>query len=205
MIYHDSIDKMMTTDGRCSSLIYILQCSTSSRHPVSKNNGKLWEEIVLEREVSNYYYLWSVSAVVVSFLTHLRSCLHRCRYSRETEPCDWIVNDYSIFQQLFSPQILNHVASPPGGEIFIRHLNALPGYQQYMSPLDGEANEKDWRQRESHEFPSSDTCRVLHIGCGNSQLGEYMLQSGFTDIVNVDYSEVVIKMSECHCCDTFLE
>ncbi|KAL3761850.1 hypothetical protein ACHAWU_009015 [Discostella pseudostelligera] len=127
------------------------------------------------------------------------------RYARETEPCDWIVNDYSIFQQLFSPRILNHVASPPGGEIFIRHLNALPGYQQYISPVDGEANEKDWKQRESQEFPSSDTCRVLHIGCGNSQLGEYMLQSGFTDIVNVDYSEVVIKMMQEKYNDDYFE
>jgi hypothetical protein len=62
--------------------------------------------------------------------------------------------------------------------------------------LDGDAIETDWRQHEPHDFPSTDLCQVLHIGCGNSQLGEYMLQSGFNDIVNVDYSEVVIKKSE---------
>ena len=45
-------------------------------------------------------------------------------------------------------------------------------------------------------FPLKEKCRVLHVGCGNSQLGEYMLHDGFRDIVNVDYSEVVINKSK---------
>jgi hypothetical protein len=120
---------------------------------------------------------------------------HQYRYARETEPCDWIVNDYSIFQQLLSPQVLNHLAPPPGGEIFIRHLHALPGYQ--CTALDDDKKETDWKQREPYDFPLASFCRVLNVGCGNSQLGEYMLQSGFTDVVNIDYSEIVIKKSEC--------
>ncbi len=34
------------------------------------------------------------------------------------------------------------------------------------------------------------------ISCGNSQLGEQKLIEGFTDIVNIDYSEVVVRKSE---------
>ncbi len=108
-----------------------------------------------------------------------------------------MVNDYSIFQQLLSPQVLNHVAPPPGGEIFVRHLHALPGYQCTALDSDKE-RESGWKQQEPYEFPLTNFCRVLNVGCGNSQLGEYMLQSGFTDVVNVDYSEIVIKKSECN-------
>jgi hypothetical protein len=129
------------------------------------------------------------------------------RYDREVEPCDWIVNDASVFDYLLSPQILNLVASPPGGEIKVRRLKTLSDYK-FNSTSDGDANEEDRRQPMSHEFPSTELCRVLHVGCGNSQLGEFLLQSGFTDIVNVDYSEVVIKKSESRnrsrCCYVFL-
>lgn len=124
-------------------------------------------------------------------------CAHhrRFRYARETEPCDWIVNDYSIFQHLLSPQILNHVAAPPGGEIRIRHLNTLIG-NQCNTTFNNDAKETDWRLKEPQDFPPMDLCRILHVGCGNSQLGECMLLSGFADIVNVDSSDVVIKKSE---------
>ena len=44
-------------------------------------------------------------------------------------------------------------------------------------------------------FPTKENCKVLNVGCGNSQFGEHMLLSGFSNIVNVDYSEVVIQQS----------
>jgi len=66
-----------------------------------------------------------------------------------------------------------------------------------------ELDDEESRQRASPmnvggvPFPSKEKCRVLHVGCGNSRLGEMMLHGGFTNIVNVDYSEVVIrKMQE---------
>ena len=46
-------------------------------------------------------------------------------------------------------------------------------------------------------YPSKEKCRVLNVGCGNSQLSEFMVQDGWFDIENIDYSEVVINKSEC--------
>eukprot|EP00913_Durusdinium_trenchii_P003565 g3297.t1 len=37
---------------------------------------------------------------------------------------------------------------------------------------------------------------VLHVGCGNSQLGRLLHNAGFQHVVNVDYSEVVIAMMQ---------
>ncbi len=66
------------------------------------------------------------------------------------------------------------------------------------SMLANESDCEDTMQYEARDFPSKERCRVLNVGCGNSHLGEQMLQSGFTEIVNVDYSEVVINKSEFH-------
>ena len=60
--------------------------------------------------------------------------------------------------------------------------------QQHDSPNDNATGQG--------KFPSKQKCRGLHVGCGNSQLGEHMLHGGYTEIVNVDYSKVVIRKSE---------
>ncbi|EED87143.1 predicted protein, partial [Thalassiosira pseudonana CCMP1335] len=43
------------------------------------------------------------------------------------------------------------------------------------------------------EFPSRDEARVLNVGSGNSVLSAEMLKRGFMDIVNIDYSKVVVE------------
>ncbi|KAL2912960.1 hypothetical protein HK105_207526 [Polyrhizophydium stewartii] len=41
--------------------------------------------------------------------------------------------------------------------------------------------------------------RILHLGCGNSRLGEDMHRAGWTDIVNVDFSPKVIETMATRC------
>merc|ERR1712070_9776 len=36
--------------------------------------------------------------------------------------------------------------------------------------------------------------KILHVGCGNSKMGRKLHDAGFTDVTNVDYSDVVIDM-----------
>ncbi|KZT25251.1 S-adenosyl-L-methionine-dependent methyltransferase [Neolentinus lepideus HHB14362 ss-1] len=46
------------------------------------------------------------------------------------------------------------------------------------------------------------TSRILMLGCGNSRLSEQMYNDGYNNIVNVDYSSVVIQqMRERHAID----
>lgn len=124
------------------------------------------------------------------------------RYSHETEPAEWIVNGYSIFQHLLSPKFLCHTANPPGGEITVRTLKNWCGSTDVLLTHGGGVGgaEDDARQSSSPlvpvlSFPTKENCKVLNVGCGNSQLGEHMLLSGFSNIINVDYSEVVIQQS----------
>ena len=42
-------------------------------------------------------------------------------------------------------------------------------------------------------FQSTEDCRVLIAGCGNSKVGESMLCDGFGKITNVDFSKIVIE------------
>ena len=57
----------------------------------------------------------------------------------------------------------------------------------------------DSREKIKVDFPSKEKARVLNVGCGTSSLSADMLYHGWADIVNVDYSEVVIEKSELMC------
>lgn len=37
------------------------------------------------------------------------------------------------------------------------------------------------------------TSQILNIGCGNSRMSEEMYDDGFINIMNIDYSQVVVK------------
>ena len=129
------------------------------------------------------------------------------RYALETKPCDWIVSGYGVFHHLLSPTFLQDTNAPaPGGFISVLGLDAWQAPQCPLLTTSEEDEDEEEDEQEHHDessinsrfvaFPLKEKCRVLHVGCGNSQLGEYMLHDGFRDIVNVDYSEVVINKSK---------
>ena len=120
---------------------------------------------------------------------------------------EWIVTGYSVFQHLLSPKFLCHNSAPPlGGEIRLHTLHnwPYPGRPLYFPPL--VEGEEEVSQIGGRYFPSKENCRVLNVGCGNSRLGENMLRDGYKDVVNVDYSSVVInKMKEKYTSDFFVD
>lgn len=109
-----------------------------------------------------------------------------------------------IFKHLLSPTFLaNTRALQPGGMIHVKHLATWTPQAPQCPLLTDGSGEEEYHEHDSKvsrelAFPSRELTRVLHVGCGNSRLGEYMLHEGFTNIVNVDYSEVVIKKSKFH-------
>ncbi|KAL7549961.1 hypothetical protein ACHAWF_014842 [Thalassiosira exigua] len=151
------------------------------------------------------------------------------RYALETEPCDWIVDDFSVFESLLAPSTLEVTsAPPPGGEIVARplrdvtrpegHPSMFPSDQPPLCPsLEDEEEEPTGTAGGKAEgsargrapaakvrFPPREECRVLHVGCGNSRLGEMLLLAGFGDVVNVDFSEVVVEKMRAKYNEAFL-
>ncbi len=106
-----------------------------------------------------------------------------------------------MFERLLDPTFLCSSALPPGGEISVHFLNNV----HPSMPLGyiGEEEGCHCSEFEPIDFPPRDQCRVYHVGCGNSQLGEIMLRHGFSDVVNVDYSEVVIEKMKQKYSDEF--
>lgn len=122
----------------------------------------------------------------------------------ETDPCDWITG-WDVFERLLTPNFLNHTnASPPAGHIHYYPIKSFIGSSiQCPSLLTLKENgvgmiDEDLELELSHpthtvEFPSRDEARVLNVGSGNSVLSAEMLKRGFMDIVNIDYSKVVVE------------
>lgn len=96
------------------------------------------------------------------------------RYTNDKEPFEWYLS-YSGIRSFFTPKYL----SPLNSKV------STDGPSEAASPA-----------AEKQAFPHSN--RVLIIGCGNSKLGEDMLQDGFKQITNVDFSSVVIRQMQSH-------
>ncbi len=83
-------------------------------------------------------------------------------------------------------------------------VTSLPTFPIPLYPTDGIDDEgimtiKEIYHEESRgnvNFPQRKDMKILNVGCGNSLLGEGLLKKKFNNIVNVDYSPVLIKKSE---------
>lgn len=122
------------------------------------------------------------------------------RYAREKEPCEWICGN-DLLEAIIQPEILQYTyAPPPGGHIVVTSLSTFPSPlypdEDYSSMLN-ENHRNERRLDEKGSFPKQrKDVRVLHLGCGNSEVGAHLLKKGYNNIVNVDNSFVLIKKSE---------
>ncbi len=91
------------------------------------------------------------------------------RYSNDTEPFEWY-QTYSGIRHFLTPKYLCRTDNA-------QTSRRSTGNAETLSSADN--------------FPHAN--RVLILGCGNSELGQHMLQDGFTFIANVDFSSVVIN------------
>jgi hypothetical protein len=83
-------------------------------------------------------------------------------------------------------------------------VTTLPTFPIPLYPTDGIDDEGIMTIKEIYEerrgnvnFPQRKDMKILNVGCGNSLLGEGLLKKKFNNIVNVDYSPVLINKSEC--------
>ncbi|KMZ82654.1 hypothetical protein PVIIG_02440 [Plasmodium vivax India VII] len=69
-----------------------------------------------------------------------------------------------------------------------------PGSQLDSQP-DGQPDGQPDSQPDGQpdDQPVSKNCLLINLGCGNSHLSHELFQDGFRNIVNIDYSDVVIK------------
>lgn len=79
------------------------------------------------------------------------------------------------------------------------HLGPLLRIKQDRSEyvIDEELEYSDSKSMElTVKFPERVKARVLNVGCGSSQLAADMAYRGWMDIVNIDYSKVLIEHCE---------
>ena len=100
-------------------------------------------------------------------------------------------------------EIVNYTSAPPPGSLTVTSLSAFP------SPLNSSVSFEYSGMEEVHQnerrigmggvssFPKrKKDIRILHVGCGNSEVGAQLLKKGYNKIVNVDYSKVVVTKSK---------
>lgn len=141
----------------------------------------------------------------------LHSLSHQLtRYARETASCDWI-GDANLVEALLTTEILKYSSAPAPGGHSVGLVTSLPTFPIPLYPTDGIDDEGIMTIPFYHEesrgdvnFPKRKDMKILNVGCGNSLLGEGLLKKKFNNIVNVDYSPVLIKKSECILCEANL-
>lgn len=69
-------------------------------------------------------------------------------------------------------------------------------YAEEPDPFDWLGEYSDVRDHIEGITKGSRSSRILHVGCGNSELTEQMYDNGYHNIVNIDYSEVVISQMQ---------
>lgn len=122
---------------------------------------------------------------------------------------EWIAG-YELFDRLLTPNFLCLATAPPPSTGVIStqdlnqwliHLGPLIRIKNHRSCVIHEGSELEYCPSHESEltvpFPSRDKARVLNVGCGSSSLSADMIYHGWMDIVNIDYSKVIIEKSEC--------
>ncbi len=123
------------------------------------------------------------------------------RYAREKEPCEWICGN-DLVEAIIQPEILQYTsAPPPGGHIVVTSLSTFPSPLYPAEDYSSMLNENDRNERHRNDvkgsFPKQrKDVRILHLGCGNSEVGAHLLRRGYNNIVNVDNSVVLIEKSK---------
>lgn len=100
------------------------------------------------------------------------------------------------------PELLRYSSAPaPGGHIVVTSLSHFP-LPLYPADDCGSVLDDNHRERRMDDdvkcsFPQQKKdVRILHLGCGNSEVGVALLKKGYNNIVNLDTSSVLIKKSK---------
>ncbi|CAE7195729.1 EEF1AKNMT [Symbiodinium natans] len=112
-----------------------------------------------------------------------------------------------------------HIWYEGGREVFLRCFSCFPRRRRFALRCGGRTwlgrreywdaayasgrygTTYEWNQTCEAVWPfvtrlleDSQSSKVLHVGCGNSRLGRKLVDAGFKNVVNVDYSSMVIDM-----------
>ena len=118
-----------------------------------------------------------------------------------------------MVEAILQPEILQYTSAPAQnvGKTLANHTQngivvtslstfPLPLYpaEDYSNMLNENHHRNERRVEDVKcSFPKQrKDVRILHLGCGNSEVGAQLLKRGYNNIVNVDNSYVLVKKSE---------